>query len=60
MIRERIEQGALEDQSERESAVVHVIELSGELDLSSAGSLEDEILRVESLDARKIVVISQH
>ena len=56
MIRERIEQGALRIKSERESAVVHVIELSGELDLSSAGSLEDEIRRVESLGAREIVV----
>ena len=52
----QVAQSRLEIKSERASAVVHVIELAGELDLSSAGSLTEEMLRVESTDAREIVV----
>lgn len=49
-------QSTLKIRSERASAVVHVIELSGELDLSSVAYLEDELRRVESTSAREIVM----
>ncbi len=51
-----VAQNGLEIKSERASTLVHVIELSGELDLSSAETLAEEMLRVESTDAREIVV----
>lgn len=47
--------GSLAMRSEREDDV-HVIELSGELDLDGAPRLEEELLRAEASDASSIIV----
>jgi anti-anti-sigma factor len=51
----RLRPGELTISSEREGDV-HVIALSGELDLATADELEQELLRVEATDAESIVV----
>jgi anti-sigma B factor antagonist len=47
--------GELTISSEREGDV-HVIAVTGELDLATAAELEQELLRVEATDAESIVV----
>lgn len=42
--------------SSRRDGDVHTIALAGELDLATAGRVEQEIKRVEATDARSIVV----
>jgi anti-sigma B factor antagonist len=51
----KLRPGELTISSEREGDV-HVIALSGELDLATADELEQELLRVEATDAESIVV----
>jgi len=52
---EQIERGRFSMRSERDGDV-HRLRLFGELDLSNAGDVERELVRVETTDARSIVV----
>jgi anti-sigma B factor antagonist len=51
----KLRPGELTISSQREGDV-HVIELTGELDLATADELERELLRVEATDAASIVI----
>jgi anti-sigma B factor antagonist len=53
--REVIGVGALKVTSERDGEI-HSIRLSGELDVATAGAVEDELSRVEATDASTIVI----
>jgi anti-anti-sigma factor len=51
-----IEDGPLAIRSEREPRELHVVEVYGELDLSSVETFDAELRRVEATDVKQIIV----